>query len=91
MTKDLLSFDEGRIVYEIKREYEGILQDYADICEDIIDVTRRLSEDEMDEKERKRLRKKKRRLERNLDQTRVNIRSLERVHGWPQRDLANLD
>jgi len=84
-------YDDGRITYEIKQEYEAIIDDYADICDDLLDIDRSLAEDELDEKTRKRLRKTKRRLETELDRTRIEIRSFERAQGWPKFDLSNID
>lgn len=90
-TAYLDGYDEGWEIYEIKREYEGVIDDYAEICADLLEIDRRLSEDELDDKDRKRLRKKQRRLETQLDSTLVEIRAFERAYGWPRRDLTSVD
>ena len=68
-----------------------MIDDYAEICADLLEIDRRLSEDELDDKDRKRLRKKQRRLETQLDSMLVEIRAFERAYGWPRRDLTSVD
>ena len=75
-------YDDGRIIYEIKQEYEARFDDYEDVRADIEDVSYRLTDETLEPKERKRLKKKLRRLDNELDDIRFEIRSLERDHGW---------
>ncbi len=78
---------EGRIVYALRQEYDGLIEVYDDRRAALEDVAYRLTTDALDEKERKRLRKKRRRLERELDDVRIDIRAFERLQGWPKLSL----
>ena len=80
--------DEGRIVYVHRQEYENLIEVYDDRRTALEDVIYRLSNVEMDDDDRKRLRKKKRRLEREIDDVRIDIRAFERVQGWPKGELT---
>ena len=71
---------EGRIFYDIKSEHQDLIAQYEDAENALIDVRRRLSEDEMDADETKRLRKKAYRLETLAEDLRIDIRAMERVH-----------
>ena len=82
-------YDEGYIVYEIKKEYEGFIDDYNEVHAAIGDVSGRLSDDTLGSKDRKRLKKKLRRLDNELDDLRFEIRSLERNQDWPKCTLAS--
>lgn len=79
--------EEGVIVYELRNEYDALFDVYEDKRAALEDVAYRLSNADMDDSERSRLRKKKRRLERELDDTRIDIRAFERVQDWPKRSL----
>lgn len=80
-------YDEGRIVYEIRREYDGLVEVYFDHKTALEDVVARLSDVTLDEGERKRLRKKRRRLENRLDDALIDVRAFERIHGWSKKKL----
>lgn len=80
-------YDEGRVVYEIRREYDNLVEAYEATRTALMNVSKRLSVDALDADERKRLRKKERRLQRELDENRIDIRAFERVQGWPKGDL----
>ncbi len=80
-------YDEGRVIYEIRREYDGLVKAYDKTRKALIDVSDRLSVEVMDPDERQRLRKKERRLQHLLDENRIDIRAFERIHGWPRGDL----
>ena len=82
---------EGAIVYALREEYDGLLANYDDTRAALEDVTNRLDNFEMDADNRKRLRKKKRRLERELDDVRIDIRAFERIHDWPKQSLPAPD
>ena len=56
-------YDAGRAVYEIHQEHKSLVAQYDDRINALLEVERRLAEEEMDDKERRRLRKKAKRLE----------------------------
>lgn len=80
-------YDEGRVVYEIRREYDSLVAAYETTRKSLVDVSDRLYDQTLEQDERKRLRKKERRLQRQLDDNRIDIRAFERVQGWPKGDL----
>ncbi|MEP3653400.1 MAG: DUF2799 domain-containing protein [Litorimonas sp.] len=84
-------YDEGYVVYEIRKEYEGLVDAYDNRRAALEDVVYRLSDSALEDKERKRLRKKRRRLERELDDKRIDIRAFERIQDWPKRTLEKPD
>lgn len=83
--------EEGSIIYAIRKEYDDLIEVYKDRRTALEDVAYRLSAFDMDESNRKRLQKKKRRLERELDDARIDIRALERIQGWSKRKLLAPD
>lgn len=83
--------EEGLIVYALRQEYEDLIKVYEDQRDELEDAAYRLSNFDMDDGERKRLRKKKRRLERDLDDARIDIRAFERIQDWPKRTLLEPD
>lgn len=82
---------EGRILYALRQEYDDLIEVYDERRVALEDVAYRLANAEMDEGERKRLWKKKRRLERDLDDARIDIRAFERIQGWPKQKLPKPD
>ncbi len=80
-------YDEGRVVYEIRREYDSLIQAYDSTRKALVNVSDRLSVETLEPEDRKRLRKKERRLQRQLDENRIDIRAFERIQNWPKRDL----
>lgn len=84
-------YDEGRVIFEIRREYDALIDVYTDKRESLEDVAYRLTEDGLSDKERKKLRKKQRRLEDELDDARIDIRAFERIQNWPKQDLPAPD
>lgn len=80
-------YDAGRVVYEIYQEHKSLVSRYDDRIEALNEVERRLREEEMDDKERKRLKKKARRLDGEADDLRIDIRAFERIHNLPRQDL----
>lgn len=83
--------EEGLIAYALKQEYDDLFDVHRDKRAALEDVAYRLSNSDMVDKERTRLRKKRRRLERELDDTRIDIRAFERIHDWPKRSLPAPD
>lgn len=80
-------YDAGRVVYEIYQEHKNLISRYDERVEALNEVERRLREDEMDDKERKRLKKKARRLDGEADDLRIDIRAFERINDLPRHDL----
>jgi len=80
-------YDDGRIIYEIHAEHKRLIETYDDTLEALIEVRRRLAEDELEPEERKRLTKKQYRLEGELDDNRIDIRAHERVNDLPRHQL----
>ncbi len=77
-------YDEGRIVYEIYAEHKSLIENYDDTLEALVEVRRRLAEDEETPEERKRLTKKQYRLEGELEDIRIDVRAHERVNNLPR-------
>lgn len=80
-------YEEGAIVYALRQEYSELVDVYDETRAALEDVGNRLANFDMDEKNRTRLRKKKRRLERELDDVRIDIRAFERIQGWSKKQL----
>ena len=66
-------------------ESKGIVSE--DLRDNLLDHICCIIEEEMDDKERKRLKKKARRLEGEADDLRIDIRAFERIHDLPRHDL----
>lgn len=81
-------YDEGRVIYEIRQEYDALIDVYEDTRKALVNVSDRLSIEVMEPDERKRLRKKERRLIRELDENRIDVRAFERIQGWPKGNLT---
>jgi len=79
---------EGAIEYEFNQEYEGLLAGYDDAIEALLDVETRLAGDELEPETRKRLRRKRLRLENRVEDARIDIRAFERIHGLPKYDFG---
>jgi len=83
--------EEGRVVYALNKEYDDLFDLYEAHRAALEDITYRLSNLDVTDSERARLRKKRRRLERDLDDTRIDIRAFERLQNWPKRSLPAPD
>jgi hypothetical protein len=75
---------EGYAVYEIERERDQIVSRWKDRDKAYRNVVARLDNDDLDAKERNRLEKKADRLLRQMDNLRIDIRALERLHDLPR-------
>lgn len=84
-------YDEGRELYIVRKEYDGLIAAYNDTRKALEDVAYRVTDMSLADKERARLRKKKRRLERELDDNRIDIRAFERIQGWSKKTLPRPD
>lgn len=74
-------YDQGRALYEIHSEHKRLIHNYDEVADELEDVRRRLSEDELGDDERKRLEIKERRLSDRREDFRIDIRAHERIHG----------
>ena len=77
-------YDEGRAVYEIYEEHKSLISGAGDTHAALIEVRRKLKEDELAEGDRRRLEKKRRRLKEDRDDARIDVRAFERIHGLPR-------
>lgn len=74
-------YEEGHAIYEIHREHKRLISRYEDRAGAFYDVRTRLQNPDLEDEERRRLKKKARRLEHEMDNLRYNIRQFERRHG----------
>ncbi len=75
------AYAQGRSIYDMEREHERLIGALDDVEEEIDDVRRRLIEDELSDDERKRLRRKRDRLEDERQDLRYQLRDFERANG----------
>jgi len=73
-------YEEGRVVYEIRREHERLISDYESGLNELSNIRRRLREDNLTDKDRRRLINREVRLEYRLKDLRRNIRAYERKY-----------
>ncbi|WP_409433852.1 DUF2799 domain-containing protein [Litorimonas sp. RW-G-Af-16] len=78
---------EGYAVYQITSEHQSLIDDYEDALTALIEVRRRLDEEDNDADERRRLRKKEIRLDDRREDLRIEVRALERQYGLPRYDF----
>ncbi|WP_418152896.1 hypothetical protein AB8615_05150 [Litorimonas sp. RW-G-Af-16] len=64
-----------------------MIDDYEDALTALIEVRRRLDEEDNDADERRRLRKKEIRLDDRREDLRIEVRALERQYGLPRYDF----
>ncbi len=81
-------YDAGRAFYKIKKEHQSLYDTYCDVDEALIEVRRRLDEDNMEDGERRRLVKKERRLENRLVDIRIEARAMERQYDLYPHDFS---
>lgn len=80
--------DAGRAVYEVYQEHSSLIGSYQSRLDDIAGVETRLDTEDLLAEDRKRLRKKLRRFEREADDIRIDIRAFERINDLPTSDLG---
>lgn len=80
-------YDEGRAVYEIYEEHKTLIARYDDVLEDLDYVQASLNDPTLSGDERARLVKKERRLKREADDHRIDIRAFERLHNLPRHSF----
>lgn len=74
-------YDGGRQRYAIYQEHESLISNYKSKRETLTGIRSRLDEPNLMAKDRKRLRKKERRIEDDIEDIRIDIRALERLYG----------
>ena len=72
----------GYAEHRIESEYESLIARWHETDKALLNVTQRLEDPELAEAERIRLSKKQRRLRRRAENLRIDIRSMERLHGF---------
>ena len=77
-------YEEGRIIYDINREYDGLIAQYDNTLDRLLETKQRLAEEDLTPSERNKLRKRVLRLEDQREDNRIDIRAFERIHGLPK-------
>jgi len=80
-------FDEGRIVYGIRQEYEALIEVFDETKESILYIDRELLKDDVTDTERAIHLRNRRAFRLELDDNLIDIRAFERVQGWPKGDF----
>ena len=80
-------YDEGRLVYEIYQEHENLIDSATDAQEALLETRRKLREDELEDGDRRRLEKKRKRLRERFEDARIDVRAFERLHDLPRYDF----
>jgi len=80
-------YAEGRIIYEIQREYELLIDAFKETRKDILSINRKLEKEDLTDTDRARLRKDRRIYMEELNEKLIDVRVYERLQGWPKRDL----
>ena len=78
------AYADGYAVYEIARARDDLINQWEDRQSAYLNVTARLDADELPAKERRRLEKKAARLANQMDDLRIDIRAMERLHDLPR-------
>ena len=81
-----VGYDEGRIIYEISREHEALIDRYETKREEIIVMEEKLRVEGLEDKEVRRIQKKIIRLEKEIVDAKVDIRLFERDNNLPVYD-----
>ena len=82
------AFSEGYVIYQIKSEYASLINEYNDRLDDFYVIEDKLKIDEnLSDKERKRLHLKQERIKRELRGLRYDIRDFENTHGFSRTRL----
>ena len=75
------AYAEGLFVHEIEEERDNLVNRWEDRQQHLMNVGQRLEAETLDDKERRRLERKYDRLRGEMEDLRIEIRSLERLHG----------
>jgi len=79
----LTAYSDGYAVYELEKGRNDLVRQWEERQTAYLNVTARLDSEELPVKERRRLEKKAARLANQMDNLRIEIRAMERVHGLP--------
>lgn len=77
----LNAYADGYDVYQLESERDDLVSRWEDRRRDYVNVTGRLANDDMDARERRRLETKQARLINQMENIRIDIRVMERLHG----------
>jgi len=75
------AYTDGNDVYQLEAERDRLVSRWEDRREAYLNVTGRLTNDELDARERRRLETKAARLANQMDDLRIDIRAMEQLHG----------
>jgi hypothetical protein len=75
------AFADGYDVYQLESERDNLVSRWEDRRRDYQNVSGRLINDELDARERRRLETKQERLINQMENIRIDIRAMERLHG----------
>lgn len=78
------AYDDGLAVHRIQNERDDLVHQWEDDRDALINVTTRLEATDLPDSERRRLDKKAARLANRMDDLRIDIRALERLHDIPR-------
>ncbi|MEL6687002.1 MAG: DUF2799 domain-containing protein, partial [Pseudomonadota bacterium] len=78
------AYAEGLIIHEIEEERDHLVDRWRDRSQHLMNVSQRLDSQGLDDKERRRLERKYDRLNRQMENLRIEIRTLERLHDLPR-------
>ena len=78
----VLAHADGFAEHRIESEYRGLIQRWEKTDAALLNVTGRLADPELPASERERLQKKQARLRRRAKSIRIDIRAMERIHGF---------
>ena len=81
------AYSQGRVVYEIEREYAYLLDEYESLSRKFYELADKFSDASLTDKERKDLKRKQSRIKRNLRGLRIDILAFESLHGFSQSCL----
>ncbi len=79
-----VGYDEGRIIYEINSEHDRLIERYEAKRKDLSVMQDKLDVEGLDKDEIKRIRKKIRRLENEIEDAKIDIRIFERDNDIPR-------
>lgn len=74
------AYSEGLYVHEMEEERDDLVDRWEEQQDHLMNVAQRLEDDTLDAKERRRLERKYDRLKRDMEDLRIDIRALERLH-----------
>lgn len=78
------AYSEGLYLHEMEEERNDLVERWEERQGHLMNVAQRLEADDLDDEERRRLERKYDRLKRDMDDLRIDIRALERLHDLPE-------